>query len=458
MTVVPLQKIVQFISDGPVKHIVAETTFRASANLPTPKNLREIILKFDMEDGSEYHVPVMFGIFTKKQLEDKISDSFIRYFEQGFPAKLYGAEKGVILVPPLKGSPTLNVMWERNFSQYRVKGNTDMELKEKPPQPKFKLVNTKKAEDGSPYLPAFRPDYTPFGVAFDLEKILATGFFMPVYITGLSGNGKTLSVGQICRKLGRELIRANITADTDEDDLIGHYTLVNGETVWHEGPVATAMKRGAVLLLDEVDLATNKMMCLQPVLEGNPIFIKKTGEYIIPAPGFTIIATANTKGKGDDTGNFSGTNVLNEAFLDRFSVVLHQDYPAKEIEYDILVKNATAMVGNLESCDAIFMENLIEFAAMTRTGFESGEFTDVVTTRRLCNAITLFFLYDRDEDYVINAITARFDKETQDAFKKVYYAKRKPLFYTEDQDRHAGSRERSTAKPYEKLDNGNYKA
>ena len=180
--------------------------------------------------------------------------------------------------------------------------------------------------------------YVPFGNFADVKKIIKSGLFYPTFITGLSGNGKTFSVEQACAQLGRELIRVNITIETDEDDLIGGFRLVDGATVWHNGPVIEALERGAVLLLDEVDLASNKILCLQSILEGKGVFLKKTGRYVQPADGFNVIATANTKGKGSDDGRFIGTNVLNEAFLERFALTFEQEYPTPSVETKILEK------------------------------------------------------------------------------------------------------------------------
>jgi cobaltochelatase CobS len=178
--------------------------------------------------------------------------------------------------------------------------------------------------------------YVPFGNFPDVRAIIKSRKFYPAYITGLSGNGKTMMVEQVCANEKRECVRVNITIETDEDDLIGGFRLVNGETVWQDGPVVTAMTRGAVLLLDEVDLGSNKMMCLQPVLEGKAVYLKKTNRVVHPAPGFNVIATANTKGKGSDDGRFIGTNVMNEAFLERFSITMEQEYPSAKVEAKIL--------------------------------------------------------------------------------------------------------------------------
>lgn len=180
-------------------------------------------------------------------------------------------------------------------------------------------------------IPPKDTNFVSFGNFSDVKKIISSGIFYPMFITGMSGNGKTFCVEQACAQLKRELIRVNITIETDEDDLIGGFRLINGETVWHNGPVIEALERGAVLLLDEIDLASNKIMCLQSILEGSGIFLKKIGRYVKPSNGFTIVATANTKGKGSDDGRFIGTNVLNEAFLERFALTFGQEYPSPKI-------------------------------------------------------------------------------------------------------------------------------
>ena len=185
-------------------------------------------------------------------------------------------------------------------------------------------------------VPVKDAEFVPFGNFNDVKKVLRSKQFYPMFITGLSGNGKTYSVEQACAQLNRELIRVNITIETDEDDLIGGFRLVDGDTVWHNGPVIEALEKGAVLLLDEVDLASNKVLCLQSILEGKGVFLKKIGRYVRPAAGFTVIATANTKGKGSDDGRFVGTNVLNEAFLERFPITFEQEYPTPVTEAKIL--------------------------------------------------------------------------------------------------------------------------
>ena len=190
-------------------------------------------------------------------------------------------------------------------------------------------------------VPDIDPNYVPFGNFTAVKKIISSNVFYPTFISGLSGNGKTFGVEQACAQLKKDFVRVNITVETDEDDLIGGFRLVNGDTVWHNGPVIEALERGAVLLLDEIDLASNKILCLQSVLEGKGVFLKKLGRYVKPANGFNVFATANTKGKGSDDGRFIGTNVLNEAFLERFAITLEQEYPTVTVENKILTKIAT---------------------------------------------------------------------------------------------------------------------
>ena len=258
-------------------------------------------------------------------------------------------------------------------------------------------------------------NYVPFGNFTDVKKILQSKIFYPTFITGLSGNGKTFSVEQACATLNRELIRVNITIETDEDDLIGGFRLVNGETVWHNGPVVEALERGAVLLLDEVDLASNKILCLQSILEGKGIFLKKIGRYVQPAPGFNIIATANTKGKGSDDGRFIGTNVLNEAFLERFALTFEQEYPTPKTEQKILEKVAAA----LGKKDTEFCTNLANWADIIRRTFNDGGIDEVISTRRLVHIIRAFAIW-QNRMKAIKVCTNRFDDETKQSFIELY--------------------------------------
>ena len=257
--------------------------------------------------------------------------------------------------------------------------------------------------------------FVKFGNFNDIKKIIQSRLFYPTFITGLSGNGKTFSVEQACANLGRELIRVNITIETDEDDLIGGFRLVNGETIWHNGPVIEALERGAILLLDEIDLASNKILCLQSVLEGKGVFLKKIGRFIQPTTGFNVIATANTKGKGSDDGRFIGTNVLNEAFLERFPVTFEQQYPSVANEVKILETVAETL--NIK--DADFCKRLCDWADIIRKTFYDGGIEEIISTRRLVHIIRAYSIFG-NKGKAIDVCTARFDDETKTAFMELY--------------------------------------
>ena len=264
-------------------------------------------------------------------------------------------------------------------------------------------------------IPAKDDTFVKFGNFNDLRKIIQSRLFYPTFITGLSGNGKTFSVEQACAQLGRELIRVNITIETDEDDLIGGFRLVNGETVWHNGPVIEALQRGAVLLLDEIDLASNKILCLQSILEGKGVFLKKIGKHITPAEGFNVFATANTKGKGSDDGRFIGTNVLNEAFLERFPVTFEQEYPTPANEMKILV-NVADQLGCL---DKEFTKRLVDWADIIRKTFYDGGIEEIISTRRLVHIVRAYSIFT-DKAKAIQVCVNRFDDETKQAFLELY--------------------------------------
>ena len=257
--------------------------------------------------------------------------------------------------------------------------------------------------------------FVKFGNFNDIKKIIQSNIFYPALITGLSGNGKTLSVEQACAQLKRELIRVNITIETDEDDLIGGFRLVNGETAWHNGPVVEALERGAVLLLDEIDLASNKILCLQSVLEGKGVFLKKIGRYVKPAAGFTVVATANTKGKGSDDGRFIGTNVLNEAFLERFPVTFEQSYPAPATEQKIL--EGISLDLGMEDRD--FCKRLVDWADIIRKTFYDGGIDEIISTRRLVHIIRAYSIFG-DKAKAIQVCVNRFDDETKQSFLELY--------------------------------------
>ena len=257
--------------------------------------------------------------------------------------------------------------------------------------------------------------FVKFGNFNDIKKIIQSRIFYPAFITGLSGNGKTFCVEQVCAQLKRELIRVNITIETDEDDLIGGFRLVNGETVWHNGPVIEALERGAVLLLDEVDLASNKILCLQSILEGKGVFLKKIGRFVKPASGFTVVATANTKGKGSDDGRFIGTNVLNEAFLERFPVTFEQSYPAPATEQKIL--EGVSLDLGMEDRD--FCKRLVDWADTIRKTFYDGGIEEIISTRRLVHIIRAYSIF-QDKGKAIQVCINRFDDETKQSFLELY--------------------------------------
>ena len=265
------------------------------------------------------------------------------------------------------------------------------------------------------YVPAKVGNYVKFGHYNDVKTIKKSGQFYPIFITGLSGNGKTMMIEQVHADLKKELFRVNITIETDEDDLICHYALIDGKTVWQDGPVVLAMERGATLLLDEVDLASNKIMCLQPVLEGNPLLIKKEGRIVRPKAGFTVMATANTKGKGSEDGRFIGTNILNEAFLERFPITVEQEYPSVTVEKKIINKLMTS----LNCLDEEFSAKLVDWADLIRKTFYDGGVDEIIATRRLVHIVHAFSIF-KDRMKAIAMCVARFDDQTKETFMDLY--------------------------------------
>jgi len=264
-------------------------------------------------------------------------------------------------------------------------------------------------------VPKKETTFVSFGNQPDLKSIIKSGMFYPVFITGLSGNGKTLGVTQACAENRRELIRVNVTIETDEDDLLGGYRLREGQTVWQNGPVIEAMERGAILLLDEIDLASNKIMCLQPILEGSGIFVKKINKYIKPLKGFNVIATANTKGQGSEDGKFIGTNVLNEAFLERFPITFEQKYPSVKIEERILIKN----LEKTGKKNKDFCQKLVTWADVIRKTYFDGGVDEIISTRRLVHIIQAYTIFN-DKQKAIEVCTNRFDDDTKNSFVELY--------------------------------------
>jgi hypothetical protein len=283
-------------------------------------------------------------------------------------------------------------------------------------EPIVNIIVEKPVIDITPiYVPEKDPNYVKFGFYNNLTKIVKSGQFYPVWIQGLSGNGKTMMVEQVSAALRREFFRINITSETDEDDLLGHYTLVDGQTVWEDGPVVKAMERGAILLIDEIDYATMKIACIQPVLEGKGVYLKKVNRWIKPVHGFNIIATANTKGKGSEDGRFIGTNIMNEAFLERFPITVEQEYPSVAIEKTIVNK----LLNSLGCPDSDFATKLVTWSDIIRKTFYDGGVDEIIATRRLAHICRAYSIFG-DRLQAIDLCINRFDDETKTSFRDLY--------------------------------------
>ena len=296
--------------------------------------------------------------------------------------------------------------------------------------PQKETMATKSIDDGDVYVPAKDECYVPWGNYTDVTDIIKSEQFYPTFITGLSGNGKTMMVEQACAKLKREYVRVQITPETDEDDLIGGFRLVDGETVFSYGPVVKAMKRGAILLIDEIDRGSNKLMCLQSVLEGKALLLKKTGEVVAPKSGFNIIATANTKGKGSEDGRFTAATILDDAFLERFVDTMEQDYPKAVIEKKIVMKH----MDKFNKVDEEFADNLITWAEIIRKTFADGGIDEVITTRRLCHIVQIYSIFNNKMKAITRGI-ARFDEDTKAAFADLYTKVDAKVIVQSDTDR-----------------------
>ena len=333
--------------------------------------------------------------------EDKIINDLRVLFGKEFT---YADVKGYCRSHNVSESTVMN-----RIRKFRVgKGRYNLELKVK--EVVQKIEKAYEAPDALHLIPEKNENFVPFGNFNTIKKIIKSGVFYPSFITGLSGNGKTFGVEQVCAQLNRELVRVNITIETDEDDLIGGFRLVNGDTVWHNGPVIEALERGAVLLLDEIDLASNKILCLQSILEGKGVFLKKIGRYVKPAAGFNVVATANTKGRGSEDGRFIGTNVLNEAFLERFAITFEQEYPNSKTETNILNKLCS---------DKEFCARLSDWADIIRKTFYDGGIDEVISTRRLVHIVQAYSIF-QDKVKAIELCLNRFDDETKQAFLDLY--------------------------------------
>ena len=317
----------------------------------------------------------------------------------------YTLETDAVEVLPSKASPKV-----------KVKAPTFQPVKPVAPAPVLRAVQSVSTEDI--YIPRVDKTYISWGESKTLLQIVKSWMFYPTYISGMSGNGKTVMVEQACAKTKREYVRVQISPETDEDDLIGGFRLIDGETVFQKGPVIRAMERGAILLLDEVDRGTEKIMCLQGVLEGKPVLLKKTGEMIMPAPGFNVIATANTKGRGDDEGRYSAAAVIDDAMLERYTCTIEQEYPSMAVEKRILSKFAESL--DIISDDVTdFIEKVTGWADVIRKTHENDGVDETISTRRLKHIISSFAIFG-DRTKAITMCINRFDAETKDAFLDLY--------------------------------------
>lgn len=326
-------------------------------------------------------------------------------FSESKYKEMYGDEYKVS-----RGKYAFEIAALKNVKTVKVK-----EVAEKTKAKGSDMTIQKSIDDGDVYVPAKDSCYIPWGNSADVIEIVKSKQFYPTFITGLSGNGKTMMVEQACAKLNREYVRVQITPETDEDDLIGGFRLINGETVFSYGPVVKAMLHGAILLIDEIDRGTNKLMCLQSVLEGKSLLLKKTGEVISPKEGFNVIATANTKGKGSDDGRFTAATILDDAFLERFIDTIEQNYPPAKTEKKIVLKH----MEKFNKVDDDFAENLITWSEIIRKTFADGGVDEVVTTRRLCHIVQIYSIFD-DKMKAITRGIARFDEDTKAAFADLY--------------------------------------
>ena len=375
----------------------------------TTKNNKQAFLdacmrKYDADSNGDH-------ILTMKQLRDVASDFGLKYAPQWLikdPANKVG--KALFKLPAL-GEVT------------KVHASRLVQAAEQYEPATPKVDNSDIKTEAAYVVSSLTGDIVPkkdksfvsFGDYSSIKSIIASRQFYPIFITGLSGNGKTFGVTQACAEKNRELIRVNITIETDEDDLLGGYRLRDGQTVWQNGPVIEAMERGAVLLLDEIDLASNKIMCLQPILEGNGVFVKKINKFVKPALGFTVVATANTKGKGSEDGQFIGTNVLNEAFLERFPITFEQKYPSVKIETKIISK----MLETENAKDDEYATNLVNWADIIRKTYSEGGVDEIISTRRLVHIAKAYSIF-RNKLKAVEVCTNRFDDDTKQSFIDLY--------------------------------------
>jgi len=362
---------------------------------------------------NENVVAIDFNSVSKTDLTNIANSADLKFPHWLTRVPTYKAGRGLWSIP-VDGAPAIKAVADSSVGV--EKAPDSITEKPVPAVPVTVVEMTKGSTSTTENIPAKDSLFVPFGNFSDVHSILKSKMFYPIFVTGLSGNGKTFMIEQACAKAKRELFRVNITIETDEDDLLGGFRLVNGETVWFDGPVVEAMKKGSVLLLDEIDLASTKIMCLQPVLEGKGVFLKKINEWVECADGFNIVATANTKGKGDDTGNFIGAGVLNEAFLERFPITVEQEYPTNAVEKKILEK----VFDNLGLSDSAFIEKLVNWADIIRKTYVEGAIDELITTRRLVHISNAYKIFNMDRVKSISMCVNRFDVETKTAMLDLY--------------------------------------
>jgi len=365
---------------------------------------------------NENVVAIDFNSVNKTDLTNIANSADLKFPHWLTRVPTYKAGRGLWSIP-VDGAPAIKAVADSSVGVEKAPDPiASVPAVPVPAVPVTVVEMTKGSTSTTENVPAKDDLFVPFGNFSDVHSILKSEMFYPIFVTGLSGNGKTFMIEQACAKAKRELFRVNITIETDEDDLLGGFRLVNGETVWFDGPVVEAMKKGSVLLLDEIDLASTKIMCLQPVLEGKGVFLKKINEWVECAPGFNIVATANTKGKGDDTGNFIGAGVLNEAFLERFPITVEQEYPSNAIEKRILEK----VFDSLGLSDSAFIEKLVNWADIIRKTYIEGAIDELITTRRLVHISNAYKIFNMDRVKSISMCVNRFDVETKTAMLDLY--------------------------------------
>ena len=362
---------------------------------------------------NETTVAVDFDSVSKIELTNIAESAGLKFPHWLTRVPTYKVDRGLWRIP-VNGAPAEKAVVESPVEA--EKAPEPVTITGKPAAPVSVVEMTKGSTSTVNNIPNKDPLFVPFGNFTDVVSIFKSKMFYPIYVTGLSGNGKTFMIEQAAAKAARELFRVNITIETDEDDLLGGFRLVDGETVWFDGPIVEAMRKGALVLLDEVDLASTKVMCLQPVLEGKGVFLKKINEFVECADGFNIIATANTKGKGDETGNFIGAGVMNEAFLERFPITVEQEYPSNTVEKKILEK----VFNKLNISDSEFVEKLIKWADIIRKTYVEGAIDELITTRRLVHISNAYAIFNMDRMKAISMCVNRFDDETKTAMVDLY--------------------------------------